>query len=638
MPAARRKRSASRRRRRGIGLLVLLLPTLLLLGFDLFRRGDLIVDFQRPFSLYYAGTTAVSVVFWSVLLYAASRRRGWLADSGALLFVGLYTLIIGVSVAFHLTWNVFLSIDGQIHSKSIGWSLLGTLPLQRPSVFGALIGTFAVALILVKLARTHVRPRPWPRLLSPIGSVVVLVAITQVPASYRTFQATSADVLYVHGMVGLVKEHLGVTNDSPDLRVQRRKVMDVPSLTRKPARPRNVILILQESQRADVSCVTYDRNCPLATPWSNAVTPKRMPLRQMRANASTTAISISNLWSGVLPTESRELLHSVPLIWDYADAAGYDTAYWTSQNLMFGNARLYIQDLPVSHQCVATDLDPQADLDTGAVDALLTDRVIEEWGELEEPFLAVIHYANPHYPYIYDPNHAPFQPAEMHKGPEKNQEFLNFYRDVVYLSDMAVGELLGFVRSTEVGKRTVVLYTADHGEAFREHWQLGHTSSIYDEEVLVPSWIDAPDGTLSAEERQSIEKAADEYVFHLDMAPTMLDLLGVWDDPALAPFRSRMIGKPITRPERTLAPVPMTNCTWVWECAFRNWGLMQGPLKVEAREWDSEYHCFDLRQDPSERSNLGERHCAPLTDLARQWFHVMPNRTPPGRPKVNWGK
>ena len=86
-----------------------------------------------------------------------------------------------------------------------------------------------------------------------------------------------------------------------------------------------------------------------------------MPLLQMRANDSTTAISISNIWSGVPPTETRELLHSVPLLWDYAHAAGYDTAYWTSQNLMFGNARLYVQDIPVSHRCVATELDSEAE-------------------------------------------------------------------------------------------------------------------------------------------------------------------------------------------------------------------------------------------------------------------------------------
>ena len=37
-------------------------------------------------------------------------------------------------------------------------------------------------------------------------------------------------------------------------------------------------------------------------------------------------------------------------------------------------------------------------------------------------------------------------------------------------------------------------------------------------------------------------------------------------------------------------------------------------------------------------TNLGEPACAPMPDLARRIFHVMPNVTPPGRPVVDWGK
>ncbi len=44
---------------------------------------------------------------------------------------------------------------------------------------------------------------------------------------------------------------------------------------------------------------------------------------------------------------------------------------------------------------------------------------------------------------------------------------------------------------------------------------------------------------------------------------------------------------------------------------------MQGPMKLEAREWDDEYHCFNVAQDPDEQRNLGEQACAPLPDLAR---------------------
>jgi hypothetical protein len=65
--------------------------------------------------------------------------------------------------------------------------------------------------------------------------------------------------------------------------------------------------------------------------------------------------------------------------------------------------------------------------------------------------------------------------------------------------------------------------------------------------------------------------------------------------------------------------------------------MMQGPLKVQARAWDGEYHCFDLRTDPNETNNLGEQACGALPLLARAAFHVMPNIKPPDRPKLNCG-
>jgi glucan phosphoethanolaminetransferase (alkaline phosphatase superfamily) len=631
-------RTRARRLRRLAGLAVLITPTLWVVSTDLLRRGRLLFAFDRPHALGYLGSVVESLLFWGVLLHVAARRRGRFAQGIAALFLLLFTLAMGVEGAFHAFYNIYLSMDGQVHSKSIPWSIVGTLPFSRPIVLAHVVGALALGAALLVLARRFVRPRPWPRRITPLLVPLVLYAVIRVPVSYRTLQSTPFDMIYFHGVAAVTREHLGITHDSPDLRVQRRDPEDVPALTARPLRPRNVLFVLQESQRADVSCIDYEPDCKLATRFTNKLLPNRLPLRQLRSNASTTAISISNIWSGVRPTERRDTLHSVPLLWDYARAAGYDTAYWTSQNLMFGNARLYVQDIPVSHRCVATELDTQADLDTGAADGLVTDRVIQEWGELKEPFFAVVHYSNVHFPYVYDEEFAPFQPADMDKSAEKNEEFKNYYKNVVYLSDMAVGRMLSFIRDTDAGKRTVVVYTSDHGESFREHWQLGHTSSVYDEEIHVPGWVDAPPGTLAPEEEANLRAAADEMIWHLDFAPTFLDLLGLWDDPGLLPFRGRMMGHPLTRRERTTEPVPLTNCTWLWECAFRNWGMMQGPLKLEAREWDNEYHCFNVIDDPDEQHNLGEQACAPLPDLARSTFHVMPNITPPGRPQTDWGK
>ena len=61
-----------------------------------------------------------------------------------------------------------------------------------------------------------------------------------------------------------------------------------------------------------------------------------------------------------------------------------------------------------------------------------------------------------------------------------------------------VAELLASVHAAPLGARTVVVYTSDHGEAFREHGQLGHTGAVLEEEIHVPTWIDAPVGLLMA--------------------------------------------------------------------------------------------------------------------------------------------
>ena len=64
--------------------------------------------------------------------------------------------------------------------------------------------------------------------------------------------------------------------------------------------------------------------------------------------------------------------------------------------------------------------------------------------EFKEPFVAVVHYSNVHFPYVYDEDHAPFQPSDMNKSAESNESFKNYYKNVVYLSDMAVGRLVRY--------------------------------------------------------------------------------------------------------------------------------------------------------------------------------------------------
>jgi len=410
-----------------------------------------------------------------------------------------------------------------------------------------------------------------------------------------------------------------------DARPPRRRAPKLPALFAQPAPSRNVLLVLTESVRFDAVCVEHSPDCKL-TPFTDRVATARLPLLDVRASSSTTAISVSVLLSGLLPTQATEVIRSAPTLFDYAHAAGYDTAYWTSQSTMFTGSPAFFAALPLSHRCVGADLEPRPD-DSGADDTLLTERVKRELPTLREPWFAIVEYANTHYPYRTRGDET-FQPASESKAPEDNVRFRNHYRNAVHAQDRTIADMLSRLRATPAGAHTVVIYTSDHGEAFREHGQLGHTTSVFDEELHVPTWVDAPPGTITETEREALAAAKNAHVWHIDFAPTILDLLGLADAAGVAPFRTRMVGTSLLHKERTEAVLPLTNCTDTWGCGYRNWGVIKRTLKLEARETDADWRCYDLAIDPNEQHDLGSESCGELRRAAEGFFRRLPKDTP----------
>ena len=140
----------------------------------------------------------------------------------------------------------------------------------------------------------------------------------------------------------------------------------------------------------------------------------------------------------------------------------------------------------------------------------------------------------------------------------------------------------------------------------------------------MPAWVDAPPGTLTAEEHARLTARASSPTWHTDLAPTFLDLMRIRTAPELGRFQSRMIGTSFLQPAPVPGWVPLTNCSELWGCAFRNWGLMRGSLKLEAREWDFDWHCWDVAADPFERHDLGVRACGELVDIAKGLHGGLP--------------
>ncbi len=605
---------------------VLAAPALFVVLVDVALRGERIAAFSAKHLASYAFAVVQGGVMWGLLLALASARRGLGRWLGAAAFIGLATASLGGQIYFYQQYSTYLNLDATLFGTTMADSVVDQIDADRRHFLWVMLPTALAATTLVSLGRSLVRT---PRKAARYGSFAAPFAVggaLLLPCSYRAVQGSTPDILYFHAMGGLFKNMTGVSKQ-PDIRPARRSPKPVPKLDAKPSLPRNVLFILTESVRADVGCPSFREECP-AMPFTNRAAPKRLPLAELRSNAATTAIELAVLWSGLEPNAGREPLHSAPVLFDFAHAAGLTTAYWTSHHMMFANSRHWVQDLPLDFHCHATTLDPVADIDNGADDARLAERVLAELPRLKEPFFALAQFGNTHVPYKIDPNDAPFQPSLASKSEADNAAYKNYYTNAVYLQDRSIAKLIEGLRNTPFGERTVIVYTSDHGEQFREHGQLGHTASVYDTELHVPGWVDAPAGTLSHDEVSALESYAAAPTFHTDLAPTMLDLMGLWDAPGLAPFRAKMVGGSLLRKDRALTTIALTNCSGVWGCAFENWGVMRGFRKVHAREWDREWLCYDVQADPGEVHPLASDapECAELARHATTLFGTLPGR------------
>jgi glucan phosphoethanolaminetransferase (alkaline phosphatase superfamily) len=588
-------------------------------------RGARLFGFSPLHKLYYLGALVGSSLVWGLLLYA-SARRGWTGKTAAGIFVWGLSLALGGQSYFYAQYQAYLSRDLTLFASDMIGSVVNQLWADASSYAASVLPFLGVTFVLWAASRQLVRPRGRLRRVAGAGALLALVLCWLVPIQVRQQQAATPDALYLNAIGALVASQLGFVEESKQIRPRSRAARPVAPISARPPLSRNVLLILTESQRADAACSAYDPDCGL-TPYTNRLLPNRHPLLQLRALDSTTAVSLAVLLAGVGPHETREVMHTWPLLFDYARAAGWSTAYWTSQNLLFANSRLFVENLGVDDFVSGTQLQSDADIDVGADERLLAEYVTHRLGSLEEPFLAMLHLSNTHYPFLVrEDGEQPFQPARLDKTEEGRQAFRNYYQNALVQQDAELAKVLRALRETDAGKRTVLVYTSDHGEAFRDHGQVGHTFSLFDEEVKVPGFVDAPPGTLTASERRQLVRHRERFVFHPDLMVTMLDLIGVWDAAELDPFTPRVIGSSLLRAPRPARNMPMTNCAAVWSCAFENWGMMRGHIKLAARTpFDTGWHCYDLLADPKEEHRIQLPLCEELRQAALQVFGRPPN-------------
>jgi glucan phosphoethanolaminetransferase (alkaline phosphatase superfamily) len=594
---------------------ILAVPGLALGSIDWAARRDQIAAWPAATVGAYVGTIALSATLWAALVVAAGSRRALGLRAGV---AAIAAFTVGTQLYFFARYHAYMNPRAVLVGTSMLPSIGQQLWVDRASFLRSLLAPVTIALVLpIAHGRFGSFSPARVRAAIDLAAVALFAAVFCVGAPGRGEQAASPDVLYLASMGSLARARWQHDDLSARAHPGPRTPMPVPPLSPSDTR-RSVLFVVTESVRATDACSVPVPDCA-TTPFTNELLPDRLGLSQMRALDSTTAVSLAVLWSGLSPTASRSDLHRAPLLWEYAHAAGYRTAYWTSQNLFFANAGTWLEGVPLAHLVSATDLDPNPTYETGADDAKLIDVVLRDLPAMARgpaPFAGVVHLSNTHFPYVIDEADAPFQPESHAFGAGDAAPIHNRYLDAIHRQDALVARLVRELRKMPGGDRVVVTFVSDHGEQLRERGAIGHTWGVYDEELRVPFWIDAPPKALTPAEAASLRRLANTPVTQLDVLPTLLDLLGLWEAPDLATFRRAMPGESLLRGGTPAHAVVLTNCSSIFTCAFKNWGAMSGTRKVVATENDQAWRCFDVARDPTERHDLGAAACQDLRLLA----------------------
>ncbi len=191
---------------------------------------------------------------------------------------------------------------------------------------------------------------------------------------------------------------------------------------------------------------------------------------------------------------------SIPTLATLFKTAGFATAAFVSAfplDRRFGLARGFdVYDDTLPRMADGRPLNERPGADT-------VDRALA-WLQLhrDERFFLWVHLFEPHAPY---------------GNPGAETAVQTRYDDEIAVADREAGRLLAALGPT--ASSTLVVATADHGEAFGEHGEIGHSVFVYDTTLRVPLMLRGPGVPPGVVARHDVSL--------VDVAPTLAALTGI---------------------------------------------------------------------------------------------------------------
>jgi arylsulfatase A-like enzyme/Tfp pilus assembly protein PilF len=195
--------------------------------------------------------------------------------------------------------------------------------------------------------------------------------------------------------------------------------------------------------------------------------------------------------------------------------------------------------------------------------------------------------------HLYDP-HAPYRPPPPYGEKYRGREYLG----EVAATDAALAPLLDPIRDAKDAP-TLVIVTADHGEALGDHGEQTHGLFAYEATLHVPLVVSFP-GVLAP-------GRSTEFVRHVDIAPTILAAAGVAKPAALT--GASLLAASKSRPTYFESFSTALN---------HGWAPLRGMIADGRKFVDLPVpELYELAADPAETRNLAAAQPDELRRLAR---------------------
>jgi choline-sulfatase len=350
-----------------------------------------------------------------------------------------------------------------------------------------------------------------------------------------------------------------------------------------PEPPRNVLLLTIDSLRADMPWTGYPR--PIA-PNLTRLAEKSLVYTNAYSISSYTAKSVATLLSGKYPsTLYRDgfFFAKYPaanvMVPEILSERGVRSMGWHA-HLYFGRGKGLEQGFAEWELVPGITFDPNTD--KHVTSEKMTALGIQLLGKPENTrgqFFAWAHYMDPHDEYV------------KHKeSPDFGKLNRDRYDSEVWYTDFWIEKLLSFAAQQPWWKNTVLIISADHGEAFGEHGMYKHAFELWENLTRVPLIIHGP-GVVARriEQRRS----------HIDVAPTILELMG-------APIPADFAGRSLVPEIRGGAPDDREPILLELTEDSHNpprRALLLGDLKI-IDFGRGRFELYDVKNDPGELKNL----------------------------------